>query len=642
MKRLAGILAPVLCVLLAAPVYSSIAKDSWISVRSKNFTLVGNASERDIREVASRLEQFRSVFTLLFPKAKFNDALQTKVVVFKSDNAFKPFKPLYNGRPASVAGYFQPGPDVNYIALTSERRNTENPYSVIFHEFVHLLVENNMHNPPAWFNEGLAEFYSSFEISDGDKKITLGKPIVNHVLLLRENKFIPLQTLFAVNHASPLYNERSKQGIFYAESWALVHYLLLGNNEQRKDQFLTFLKLLSAGKPVEESFPQAFQTDFAHIEKELAQYINHNSYPVRNFVFNQQVDSDKEMQSAPVSEAEAQSYLGDLLLHSNRLDDAESYLNQSLTLDADLAPAHSSLGLLRARQKRFGEAKEHLQRAASANTRNYLIHYYYAYVLSREGMDEGQLVSGYAPELAEKMRGELRQAIKLAPDFPESYHLLAFINLVTGEQLVEATGMMARAISLKPGREDFALVLGQIYLRRKQFNAARNTLAPLARTSPDPQLRARAADLIERTAALEEQSALARSNGSDAAHNAAGTVSDPNRTSSSPPPPARPLLKRQFEGTRARGLLSSIECNDAGIVLSVQVGGHTLRLHNAAADQVKFVTYMAGINDAISCGARNPANTVLVTYRPAKDARAGYDGEAVAVEFVPEDVQTEP
>ncbi len=642
MKRLAGILAPIFCLLLAAPVHASTAKDSWISVRSKNFTLVGNASEHDIREVASRLEQFRSVFTLLFPKARFNDALQTRVIVFKSDSAFKPFKPLYNGRPASVAGYFQSGPDVNYIALTSEHRNTENPYSTIFHEFVHLLIENNIHNPPLWFNEGLAEFYSSFEISDSDKKVTLGKPILNHVLRLRENKFIPLQTLFAVDHASPLYNERSKQGIFYAESWALVHYLLLGNNEQRKEQFLTFLNLLSVGKPVNESFQQAFQTDFARIEKELAQYISRNYYPVRYSTLNQQVDSDKEMQSAPVSEAQTQSFLGDLLLHSNRLDDAESYLNQALTLDANLASAHSSLGLLRARQKRFGEAKEHLQRAASASTQNYLVHYYYAYVLSREGMDEEYLVSGYAPELVETMRGELRQAIKLAPDFPESYYLLAFINLVTGEQLAEATGMMVRAISLKPGREDFALVLGQIYLRRKQFNAARNTITPLARTSPDPQLRARAEALIERTAALEEQAALAHSNGNDAAHNAAGTASDPNGTASSPPPPASPMLKKQFEGTRARGLLSRIECNGAGVVLFVQVGNHTLRLHNAAADQIKFVTYVAGINDRIRCGVRDPANTVLVTYRPAKDARAGYDGEAVAVEFVPEDIQTEP
>ena len=47
------------------------AKDSWTSVRTKNFFLIGNAGEKDIRKVATRLEQFRDVFVRLFPNARF-------------------------------------------------------------------------------------------------------------------------------------------------------------------------------------------------------------------------------------------------------------------------------------------------------------------------------------------------------------------------------------------------------------------------------------------------------------------------------------------------------------------------------------------------------------------------------------------
>src|SRR5207237_10249263 len=130
------------------------AKDTWTRVSSKHFTLIGNASDKEIRQVATRLEQFRDVFERLFTNAKFNTPVPTTVIVFKSMGSYKPFNPGNN------AGYFQKGEDVNYITLTTDA--TQNPFSVIYHEYVHLLLDNISGNVPTWFNEGLAEYYSAF------------------------------------------------------------------------------------------------------------------------------------------------------------------------------------------------------------------------------------------------------------------------------------------------------------------------------------------------------------------------------------------------------------------------------------------------------------------------------------------------
>ena len=218
MKRFAFSLAVSLCLLLVVSQHTPVAaKDTWVSVRTKNFLMIGNASEKDIRNVALKLEQFREAFTNIFPNIKFNTPVPTTVVVFKSDSAYAPFKPN-----ANVAGYFQPGPDVNYITLTTEVRGEQDPFKVIFHEYTHLLVNNTFSNAPLWFNEGLAEYYSTFSITD-DQKVQLGLLIRNHIFQLRENKMLPLKTLFAVDEKSPYYNERNKQSIFYAQSWALMH-----------------------------------------------------------------------------------------------------------------------------------------------------------------------------------------------------------------------------------------------------------------------------------------------------------------------------------------------------------------------------------------------------------------------------------
>src|SRR5262245_5260630 len=91
------------------------AADKWLSVESKNFLLVGNASEAQIRRVGRTLEQFREGFATIFPAVKNQSPIGTTIVVFKDDTSFKPFKPLYEGKPANLSGYFQSARDVNFI-----------------------------------------------------------------------------------------------------------------------------------------------------------------------------------------------------------------------------------------------------------------------------------------------------------------------------------------------------------------------------------------------------------------------------------------------------------------------------------------------------------------------------------------------
>ncbi|HEY6122471.1 MAG TPA: tetratricopeptide repeat protein, partial [Pyrinomonadaceae bacterium] len=468
-------------------------------MKSRNFFLIGNASEKEVRQVGLKLEQFREVFTLLFKNINFSGTVPTTVVVFKSDSSYRPFKPNPN-----LAGYFQPGPDVNYITLTTEVRGEQNPFNVIFHEYTHLLVNNTAGNAPTWFNEGLAEYYSTFSISN-DQKIVLGNPIANHVLLLRENKMLPLKTLFQVDQKSPYYNERDKQSIFYAESWALVHYLILGKDGQRAAQLGPFLKLIDSGIPTDQAFQQAFRIPFETIEKELRDYIQRNQYPIITGTLTKKVEFDNEIQAASISEAEALAYLGDLLLHGGNLAQADSYLQKALALDPKLALAYAALGMLRVRQGRIDEARQSLELAAAANSQNYLIHYYYAYAVSREGMSDTQLVTGYAPASIAKMRDELEKAIELRPDFAESYALLAFLNLVSGTQLDETIALLRHALTTSPGRNDLLLMLAQVYLRKEIYKPAHQILERLVQNANDTEMKQRAQAMLSELVLAEEQ-----------------------------------------------------------------------------------------------------------------------------------------
>lgn len=624
-------------VVLAAPL-TVTAKDNWISVRSKNFLLVGNGSEKEIRQVATRLEQFRDVFTRLMPNAKLETPVPTTVIVFKSLSSYKPFNTGNN------AGYFQKGEDVNYITLTTDL-SAQDPFSVIYHEYVHLLIDNTSGNVPVWFNEGLAEYYSTFGIQE-DRKVRLGELHPYHLDTLRAEKLLPLRTLFAVDPYSPYYNEGSKRGMFYAESWALVHYLIQSNSGQRLPQLAKFLELIKADRPIEDAFKQAFQIEVEVLEKELKKYVAGHTFKMHVATFERKLEFDNELKVAPLTEAEAQAYLGDLLLHTNRFSDAEPRLQQALTLDPKLTLGQTSLGILRARQGRFEEARTMLKQAVAGNSNNYLAHFYYAYALSREGMDSDNVVRSYPPDTVAIMRTHLSKAIELSPAFPESYSLLAFVNMVTGEELDRSTDLLTKAMVLAPGRQDLGFMLAQIYMRQERLDLARQALESL-RKAKDRQMRQKAENLLASIKDHEEQLARYRAELGDSATGPSLRRREAATAENSQPPTPSELLRQKLGPVepgqeRIQGWFNRLECDDSGTAyFVVQTSERLYKLRASDVTKVRLTTYTP-VERTLRCGVRQTPENVVVTFHPAKDpkdVKNRIDGDVIAVDLVPKEFQ---
>ncbi len=640
MKRSVLFFVALLCLSLVALEARAVGKERWVSVRTENFTVIGNASEREIREASVRLEQYHSILARLFTGMR--STVQTTVIVFKSDESFKPFRPLYQGKPAPVAGFFQPGRDQNYIAISTERRS-DSPYRTVFHELAHLFIDNHLRGLPLCFNEGVAEYYSAFKISDDGRKIAFGQENAQHVRLLDKKELMPLQALLAVDYDSSSYNERGPQAVFYAQSWALVHYLLHRDGQPALEKFTRLTTLLAGGATIEDGLRQAFQADLASIEKGLKSYVRQSPYPAEVKNFDRPLMVNSEARSREMSGAEAQAYLGDLLLHLNRPEEAEGYLRQSLAQNPELVMAQASLGMLRLKQRRATEAVQLLRRAAARDTQNYLTQYYYAYALSREEMGEDGKVSGYGPTAAAAMRAALERARELSPRFIEAYRLQAFLNLALNKQLDEAVALLKRALELAPGRQDIQLVLAQVHVRRLDFTAAREALSPILKRPAELNLREQALGMIEDMKTAEEQAA--RLNRAEAASEEEA-VASASKTESLPAEKAHSSgnqrLAKRFKGERVRGVLKSIKCMETGVALYVETSDRLLRLHGEELKKVFFVAYVVGLERTVNCGVRSPENLVVLTYRPSNNPHAEFDGEAIAIEFVPEDIDIEP
>jgi predicted Zn-dependent protease len=632
--------------------HSSIqGKDTWIRVNTKNFNLIGNASEKDIRKVATRLEQFRETFRQIFRQANLSSPIPTNVVVFKSAASYKPFKPKRaDGKiDTNIAGYFQSGEDVNYITLSTEGSDADT-YGTIFHEYVHFIMNVNFGKSevPPWFNEGLAEYYQTFSIEE-DQKAKLGYPQSNHLALLQQTKLIPLSTLFNISNYSLHQNGNHSRSIFYAQSWALIHYLIQTGKSESLEKFLA---ALIKKVPAEQAFQDAFQITYAQMEKDLQKYVSQSTYKYWTVTFKNKLIFDNEMQVAPLPEAESNAYLGDLLYRINRADDAEPFLQKALALDVNSSMANTTYGMVKMRQKKYDEAKNFLEKALSADSRNHLAYYRYAYLLSRENQDEYGFVAAFPAEKSQKMRDMLKKAIAINPGFTESYELYAFINLVTGEELEEAIRYVQTAMKYQPGNQRYAMRIAEIYLRQNKFDEAAEISEKIAKTTDEPQIKMQADNLTAQIKRMKEGTAQQESNRKqyeELSRNSGQPVLTRSATKEKQPTPEEmakaeeeakmfgineALRKPEGNEKRIVGRIQKIECKGKTIAFTVKTESETLMLSSRDFEGLTLTTYVADA-DEIGCGANLSALNSVVTYKPTTDGKATARGEIVSIDFVP-------
>jgi hypothetical protein len=100
-----------------------------------------------------------------------------------------------------------------------------------------------------------------------------------------------------------------------------------------------------------------------------------------------------------------------------------------------------------------------------------------------------------------------------------------------------------------------------------------------------------------------------------------------------------PLRKPGQGEQQEQGLLTNVSCDAKGVTFNVVAGERMLKLWTPDLNKIHFATYTPEVSGDITCGARKPANKVVVIYRPSKEARAKFDGEPIAVEFVPKDFE---
>jgi tetratricopeptide (TPR) repeat protein len=402
----------VLLLSLAVPT-SALPKerDNWIRLDTDHFVVFSNAGERAARRTAADLERLRDVLSQIAAGTQLGSPQPMYIYLFSSRVSFAPYRPVANGKPLDLDGYFYSRDDAEYMVLRADAGEATD--DTLYHEYLHYVLRNNFANLPVWFNEGMAEFYATFQATD--EYADIGRPSANHIRWLRENSLIPLAQLFAMDRNSKDYNEGYRRGVFYAESWALTHYLILGN-EVRAAQTGRFFHEMSQGVPAPEAFRHTFDVDEATLERELRDYVRRNLFNYKRIPVKPEARIEPRM--APLSWPETLTRLGDLLMlgDASQFPEAERHYRQALTAQPGYGPAMG--GLCRIESARGRPALDCFANAAQAAPDNFTIQYEYARALLAQPQ-----VDGVA---ALQARTALERAVELQPNHGRAWIQLAY------------------------------------------------------------------------------------------------------------------------------------------------------------------------------------------------------------------------
>src|SRR5262249_50407417 len=323
--------------------------------------------------------------------------------------------------------------------------------TAVYHEYTHTLLHANFQWLPTWLDEGLAEFYgnSRFESS----KTYVGAPST-HVRLLRQKTLIKLDELIAENPWVKFSKDQDGRDLFYAESWALVHYLMMSQEMGRGNKINQFYKALLNREPQQKAFQEAFG-NFADVEKGLREYVGKflfSSYVVEN---PPQIN-EKDFPSRTMSVAETEAEIGTYRFWSHDHSEARQSIEQALRDDPNQPLAHETLGFLDFADGKDKEASADFAKAVELDPSRFLARFYKAMLTFYS-------VPNPTPEDMKALRSAMYAVTSINSAFAPADVQIALAMARVGD-LEGALVMAQRAETLEPHRAGYHLLAARILI----------------------------------------------------------------------------------------------------------------------------------------------------------------------------------
>jgi tetratricopeptide (TPR) repeat protein len=579
------------CTLFSFP--SLWGAKTWLRIRTSNFELLTSAREKDGKNLLLHLEKVRSFF--IASMGRLEGAMRpVRIIGFSSAREFEPYRPN-----EFATAFYSGGPQGDFIVM---KDISPDSYPVAIHEYVHLLIRHTGMNPPPWWNEGQAELFST--LTSAGSQVEVGSILAGRFQQLKQERLIDLRELVRAGHDSPLYNDKHKAAMFYAESWALVHMLNL--SEEYRPHLREFMRLLGEHLEPEELFQKAYGKTLPGVQQDLESYLNRRQFNAVRYGIKLEKSAETPEASA-ASGLEVELALATILI-SDKPDESRRILEGLNRSHPESSAVEESLGYLFWYQADREGARTHLGRAiekGAASARTYVD---YTHLMQETHASSSLLIP------------IMERAAKQYPDDGEVGLTLASLYLSDGRYAQALAGITGIG-GVPPDRASRTFtLLAYCYLGLGDLTQAKAALEK-ARSYARSTLDKGEVERLARSLANVEQSSR-RSKQTAAVPGSPPPV----KVTATGIPPTSTALK-------IRGVLIQIDCLDAGMARVIaESDGRKVALLIEDPGRITIEGKTGGRVD-FDCGPQ-PRTPVRITYEPIPNEKFGTAGRILTIEFI--------
>lgn len=230
--------------LLALTPASALAE--WRRAESPHFVVYSDGSERALRDYTAKLERFDALLTSRFGGARA-EARRLPVYLVADGRALRVAVP---GLPAGIAGYYSASENDVFAVLVRGESD-----DILLHEYSHhVMARAGDVRYPGWFREGFAEYFATATVSEGGAA-SFGLPNPGRLRALQQERWLTMDVVLRADSSFGIGSE-SGRGMYYAQSWALTHWLLA--DTARIQNLSAYVRAVNRGQDPVEAWQAVF------------------------------------------------------------------------------------------------------------------------------------------------------------------------------------------------------------------------------------------------------------------------------------------------------------------------------------------------------------------------------------------------
>jgi hypothetical protein len=451
-------------------------RGKWCSVQSVNFTLYTDGTHGDAVRDVRGLETLRGAVLSLVPPSDA-PALHNEVFAFARRAEIQPYlDTLFDMEESDATGAFISHRDggIAFVDRTARDRRSDE------HELVHAILSPA--GPlPLWLHEGLAEYFSHYRSLQ--RSLVFGVFIRGRAASLRGRRLLPIGELMAITAESELYRAKGDRGLFYGESWALVHHLMAEHDSMPKMR--RFVRALLDGQNTADALDASFGLSLEELERGIRSY--GAVVPPRPHSVTVEASPSEAPPPQPLSRVALLSALGDAILRARPLNAqvARLHFEQALQEERDQPRALAALALLDW-SKDPAKGEKQMARAEALASDDRLIALRFAqFLLTRAtgSMPTVRVATRQVDDLR-RARTKYSRALELKPDDIVARGGFGMTFLAEEKDFAPGLEALRQAHAALPNRSDFAGALLALEFR----NGSADTLFAELEGSHDPQM----------------------------------------------------------------------------------------------------------------------------------------------------------